>query len=367
MQSNLLRAPVRVDVTFMAMPGRSAIRHPPTAPVKERAEAEYGESLHSGLNYRVVMELLVAALNLRDDDTDSHARRVTYLGLWITRRVDPALADDPALAYAFLLHDIGKIGVPDTILRKTGALSSRERRIVRRHTILGERLLNLIPSLPTLVHDVVAYHHERWDGTGYPHGLQGNEIPLAARIFAVADAYDAITNDRPYRTELPASAATEELRACAGTHFDPDVVEMCFGTRVQPPTIRLADESRPPAGPGAGEQLRSTFLTNHALVLTCIAQDRDAGVRTIAERVGITERATHSILRDLVSDGYLERTRLGRRNRYRVTQSAPLGYGFTSPITLGDFVDALLPELNDRGSRATRRPAPAGRNPPSAG
>src|SRR6266511_2183424 len=124
MQSNLLRAPVRVDVPPMTMPERSAIRHPPTAPVKERAEAEYGESLHSGVNYRVVMELLVAALNL--------------------------LADDPALPYAFLLHDIGKIGVPDTILRKNGALSAREQGIVRRHTVLGERLLNLIPSLPTL-------------------------------------------------------------------------------------------------------------------------------------------------------------------------------------------------------------------------
>src|SRR6266545_2090560 len=220
MQSNLLRAPVRVDVPPMTMPERSAIRHPPTAPVKERAEAEYGESLHSGLNYRVVMELLVAALNLRDDETGSHARRVTELGLWIARRVEPALADDPALPYAFLLHDIGKIGVPDTILRKNGALSAREQGIVRRHTVLGERLLNLIPSLPTLVQDVVAYHHERWDGTGYPHGLQGEEIPLAARIFAVADAYDAITNDRPYCAALPAAAATGELRSCAGSHFD---------------------------------------------------------------------------------------------------------------------------------------------------
>ncbi len=294
-------------------------------------------------NYRAIMETLVAALNLRDDETASHARRVTELALRIARKVDPVLAAEPALQYAFALHDIGKIGVPDSILRKAGPLSPREQKILRRHTLLGERLLELTPSLPTLVHDVVAYHHERWDGLGYPYGLQGEDIPLPARIFAVADAYDALTNDRPYRSAVPVADAIAELRACAGSQFDPNVVAAFVGGDAASATTALVPPPGPRPHPAHLEPLRSSFLTNHALVLICIAESEDVRLRTIAARIGITERSIHAILADLVRRGLVERRRVGRRNRYRIVQSALLGEGFATTVTVGDLVDALLP------------------------
>jgi PAS domain S-box-containing protein len=178
---------------------------------------------HSG-SYDLVVEALAAALELRDDETVQHARRVTEFALALTGAIDPSLAAEPDLRYGFLLHDIGKIGVPDAILLKRGPLSDRERRILHMHTTLGEHLLAFVPFVSDIAHDVVAYHHERWDGSGYPWGLRGESIPLAARIFAVADAFDAITNDRPYRKAQPVAAAVAEIERCAGSHFDPLVV-----------------------------------------------------------------------------------------------------------------------------------------------
>src|SRR5919106_919553 len=175
-------------------------------------------------SYDLTVEALAAALELRDDETVQHARRVTEFALALTRAIGPELAAEPDLRYGFLLHDIGKIGVPDAILLKRGPLTARETRILQMHTTLGEHLLAFIPFVSDLAHDVVAYHHERWDGTGYPWGLSGKAIPLVARIFAVADAFDAITNDRPYRRARPVTAAIEEIEKGAGTQFDPTVV-----------------------------------------------------------------------------------------------------------------------------------------------
>jgi PAS domain S-box-containing protein len=175
-------------------------------------------------SYDLVVETLAAALELRDDETGQHARRVTDFALALTRAIDPELAAAPDLRYGFLLHDIGKIGVPDAILLKPGRLTERETRILQMHTTLGEHLLAFVPFVSDLVHDVVAYHHERWDGSGYPWGLSGTAIPLAARIFAVADAFDAITNDRPYRKARPVATAVAEVERGAGSQFDPAVV-----------------------------------------------------------------------------------------------------------------------------------------------
>jgi ribonuclease P protein subunit RPR2 len=176
-------------------------------------------------SYDLTVEALAAALELRDDTTGQHTRRVTDLALALTRAVEPKLADDPELRYGFLLHDIGKIGIPDSILLKKGRLNSVETRALEMHTTLGEHLLARFPFLSDLAHDVVAYHHERWDGTGYPWGLGETDIPLAARIFAVADAFDAMTNNRPYREALTVLEAMSEIERCAGTHFDPVIVE----------------------------------------------------------------------------------------------------------------------------------------------
>ena len=175
-------------------------------------------------SYDLVVDALAAALELRDDETGQHARRVTDFALGLTRAIDTELAAEPDLRYGFLLHDIGKIGLPDVILLKPGPLTERETRILRMHTTLGEHLLAFVPFVSDLAHDVVAYHHERWDGAGYPWGLRGSAIPLAARIFAVADAFDAITNDRPYRKARPVEAAIAEIQRGAGSQFDPAVV-----------------------------------------------------------------------------------------------------------------------------------------------
>ena len=194
-----------------------------------------------------------------------------------------------------------------------------------------------------LVRDVVAYHHERWDGSGYPYGLRGEEIPLPARIFAVADAYDALTNDRPYRATVRASAAIAEIRACAGTQFNPQVVAAFVGAGASSTERHLLAMLATPPRARRRERLQSCFLTNHALALTCIAEGQDVRVRAIAARIGITERSTQAILADLVRQGFVERSRLGRRNCYRIVQGAPLGSGFKSGVTVADLVDALFP------------------------
>ena len=189
-------------------------------------------------SYDLTVETLAAALELRDDETGQHTRRVADLAMALTRVVAPELISDPELRYGFLLHDIGKIGIPDSILLKKGALTSRELRTLEMHTTLGEHLLSRFPFLSDLAHDVVASHHEHWDGSGYPWGLSGEEIPLAARIFAVVDAFDAMTSNRPYRQAMTGARALEELERCAGTHFDPAIVEAFM-----PIARRLVDES----------------------------------------------------------------------------------------------------------------------------
>jgi ribonuclease P protein subunit RPR2 len=176
-------------------------------------------------SYATTVRALAAALELRDDETGGHADRVTGLALELTRRIDSELAAEPQLEYGFLLHDIGKIGIPDAILRKPGPLDPDELEQMRFHPVFGERVVKQIPHLSGLARDVVAHHHERWDGEGYPGGLHGTEIPLAARIFALADSFDAMTNDRPYRRAMPATDAVDEILRCSGSQFEPRLVE----------------------------------------------------------------------------------------------------------------------------------------------
>jgi HD-GYP domain-containing protein (c-di-GMP phosphodiesterase class II) len=176
--------------------------------------------------YEATVTALAAALELRDDETGSHARRVTELALELARAVDPELAAEPELRYGFLLHDIGKIGVPDAILLKPGPLTEQEMQQLHLHPTLGEHLVSSVPYLQGVAREVIGYHHERWDGSGYPWGLAGEAIPLPARIFAVADAFDAITSPRPYQPALPVDTAIEDIRRQAGFQFDPAIVEV---------------------------------------------------------------------------------------------------------------------------------------------
>lgn len=168
---------------------------------------------------------LAAALELRDDETGGHAQRVTALALELAAAVAPELAADPELRYGFLLHDIGKIGIPDAILLKPMQLTPAEKRQMEFHTTLGEQLISGVPHLQGVAREVIAFHHERWDGSGYPWGLAGEKIPLAARIFSVTDAFDAISNDRPYQRASSVDSALAKIAQNAGTQFDPHVVE----------------------------------------------------------------------------------------------------------------------------------------------
>jgi ribonuclease P protein subunit RPR2 len=135
------------------------------------------------------------------------------------------LENDPAIRYGFLLHDVGKIGIPDEILQKPGPLTPAERQRMQTHTVIGEQMLGGVAFLQGEGLRIVRSHHERWDGKGYPDGVAGTDVPLGARVFAVADSLDAMTSDRPYRRALTWTAARDEIVAQAGKQFDPDVVD----------------------------------------------------------------------------------------------------------------------------------------------
>jgi HD-GYP domain-containing protein (c-di-GMP phosphodiesterase class II) len=171
-----------------------------------------------------MVETLAVALELREDETGRHTRRVTELALALTADVATELADDPELRYGFLLHDLGKIGVSERILLKPGGLTRLEVREIERHPVLGAEIATGASLLTGVARDVIAFHHECWDGSGYPWGLKAEQIPLAARIFAVADAFEAMTSDRPYRNALPTHRALCRLRGQAGHQFDPGLV-----------------------------------------------------------------------------------------------------------------------------------------------
>ena len=139
--------------------------------------------------------------------------------------IDPSEVDDSSAEYGFLLHDVGKIGIPDRILLKPGPLTPAERRVMQTHTVLGEQLLAGVAFLRGRGVAIVRSHHERWDGSGYPDGLSGEAIPFGARVFALADTLDAMTNDRPYRRALPWRDARDEILAQRGRQFWPLIVD----------------------------------------------------------------------------------------------------------------------------------------------
>ncbi len=174
--------------------------------------------------YRQTVTSLADALEAKDLATGLHGHRVQRYGFELAAAYDESLVADPSLEYGFLLHDVGKIGIPETILRKPGPLDETERRLMQRHPLLGVGILGGIPLLEGAGLEVVRSHHERWDGTGYPDGLAGEEIPVAARIFALADALDAITTDRPYRKRLSWETAIDEILGNSNAQFDPGVV-----------------------------------------------------------------------------------------------------------------------------------------------
>jgi putative nucleotidyltransferase with HDIG domain len=176
-------------------------------------------------SYDDTLEALGSALDLKDAETEGHCQRVTAFCISIAKELHIPDEYLQILARAAFLHDIGKMAIPDGILRKPGPLNDEEKQIMRKHCDIGYNMLIRIPFLRDAA-EIVLAHQEFYDGSGYPRGLKGEEIPIGARIFTIADSMDAMISDRPYRKALPLSYAREEIRRCAGTQFDPKVVEV---------------------------------------------------------------------------------------------------------------------------------------------
>jgi HD-GYP domain-containing protein (c-di-GMP phosphodiesterase class II) len=191
-------------------------------------------NLELSLAYDATIEGWSRAMDLRDHETEGHTQRVTRVTVLLAREMGMKAEDLVHLRRGALLHDIGKLGVPDRILLKPGPLDEQEWAIMRQHPQLAfEMLLPIVYLRPAL--DIPYCHHEKWDGTGYPRGLKGTQIPLAARLFAVVDVWDALRSDRPYRQAWPDDQVLEHIKALSGSHFDPQVVELF---------LRLLDEMK---------------------------------------------------------------------------------------------------------------------------
>lgn len=178
---------------------------------------------------RDIVDRLVKALTLRSEETGGHIRRVARYSALLAEVSEPSAFSVEEVRLAAMLHDVGKIGIPDAILLKPGPLTDEEFDIIKRHAALGSTMLSDGKSrVLRLGAEIALTHHERWDGQGYPHGVAGHEIPLAGRIVAIADVFDALTSDRVYRAAVPVQAAIDEMTAERGTHFDPALLDSFF-------------------------------------------------------------------------------------------------------------------------------------------
>jgi diguanylate cyclase (GGDEF)-like protein len=190
-------------------------------------EREHGDDAVDP-NYRQAIEALAVALLERDRYTGEHSAAVIEMSAVVARDLGLGSGEVERVRSAALLHDVGKVAIPDEILHKAGPLNDDEWKLMKEHPVIGERILRVVPGLGTVAR-IVRHEHERWDGGGYPDGLAGAEIPIGSRIIIVADTYHAITSDRPYRTARSHGEAIEELTRCAGTQFDPEVSAALIG------------------------------------------------------------------------------------------------------------------------------------------
>jgi ribonuclease P protein subunit RPR2 len=194
------------------------------ADLRETFKRERARAQELRRSYTATVSALSNAVEARDAYTGAHAERVSAYGIEISHAVGLPAQDMPGLEFGFLLHDIGKVAIPDAILYKPEALTVEERALMEQHPLIGAEIVGRVEFLAGAV-EVVRSHHERWDGRGYPDGLAQEEIPLPARVFAVADVLDALTTNRPYRPASSFAVAREMITAESGTQFDPLVVD----------------------------------------------------------------------------------------------------------------------------------------------
>ncbi|MBA4115346.1 MAG: HD-GYP domain-containing protein [Rubrobacter sp.] len=188
---------------------------------------------------------LAVALESRDGGTGEHIKRTHLLAGQVARRLGLSAEEARVARYGAVLHDIGKIGIPDAVLNKPSRLTDEEWEVMRRHPNMGADMVNQVSGFEPVA-EVVLAHHERHDGLGYPKGLAGEEIPMGARLISAADAYDAMTNDRPYREALTHEQAVAELEANSGGQFDPEVVEALIAVLLEHPS--QCSEHKPKIG-----------------------------------------------------------------------------------------------------------------------
>ena len=193
------------------------------ADLRETFKEERARAHELRRSYMLTVRALAGAVEARDAYTGRHAERVAAYGLQIASAAGMQLGDEPQIEFGFLLHDAGKVAVPDAILFKPGPLTPAERAIVEQHPLTGWKIVRDIEFLGA-ARDVIRSHHERWDGMGYPDGLAGTDIPLSARVFAVADTLDALTTTRPYRRASSFARARAIITRDSGTHFDPEII-----------------------------------------------------------------------------------------------------------------------------------------------
>ncbi|MBV8206345.1 MAG: response regulator [Acidobacteria bacterium] len=198
------------------------------ARVEKKTEQLRGAMTELERSYDITLQALGDALDLKDAETEGHSKRVTAYTIAVANKMGVPRDKISVIARGAFLHDIGKMAIPDAILRKPGPLTAEERLIMREHCYRGYQIVKRIPFL-TEAAEIVYAHQEFYDGTGYPRGLKGEEIPLGARIFAIGDTLDAITSDRPYRRAQSVHAAQMEIKKFAGTQFDPAIVEVFLG------------------------------------------------------------------------------------------------------------------------------------------
>jgi ribonuclease P protein subunit RPR2 len=194
------------------------------ADLRETFKEERARAQELRDSYFATVRALTNAVEARDAYTGKHAERVAAYALEIGAAIGQKWAGSPEIEFGFLLHDIGKVAIPDSILHKPEPLTPQERGVIQQHPITGWEIVRQVDFLGA-ASDVVRHHHERWDGDGYPDGLEGENTPLTARVFAVADTLDALTTTRPYRPASPISEAREQIRKGRGSQFDPAVVD----------------------------------------------------------------------------------------------------------------------------------------------